>query len=64
MWILKIHETREVLPGINTSKENYRQYFIEEDADKAQKLADELNANYKRLGCDGVFIAEAHKCED
>lgn len=64
MWILKIHETHEVLPGINTSKENYRQYFIDEDADKAQKLADELNATYKRLGCYDAYSAEVHKCED
>lgn len=64
MQILKIHKIFEVLPGAYDSKEVYRQYFVDEDADKAQKLADELNATYERLGCADTYSAEVHKCED
>lgn len=64
MWILRIYQQREVLPGIYHAQETYRQYFVDKDADKAQKLADDLNANYKRLGRSNVYSAEAHKCED
>lgn len=64
MWILKVYKRFEVLPGAYDAQETYRQYFVDKDADKAQKLADDLNANYKRLGCSNVYSAEAHKCED
>lgn len=64
MWILKIHKRFEVLPGAYDSKEAYRQYFVDRDAYKAQELADELNANYERLGCSDSYSAEAHKCGD
>lgn len=64
MQILKIYKIFEVLPGVYDAKEVYKQYFVDEDADKAQKLADELNATYKRLGCADTYQAEVHKCED
>ena len=61
MWILKVYKKFEVLPGEYDAKETYRQYFVDEDANKAQKLADDLTASYERLGYADVFSAEA--CE-
>ena len=62
MWILKIIQKKEILPGVYEESVFFRQYFVDEDADKAQKLANEINEDYKTRGFYDIYLAKAVKC--
>lgn len=59
MWALRIYKQREVLPGVYDAEVSFRQYFVDEDSEKAQKLANEINEAYENMGVSSVYTAEA-----
>lgn len=64
MWILKVYQRREVLPDVEQEQVIFRQYFVEEDADKACELVEEFNAHYKAIGCENEYRAIMARCVD